>query len=92
MSFEGYYQLICKKGHYYTEGLWGPEEKALCPVCNSRAAWWNLVNVTNGSFEENERIDGYISLEVKSRKVCEHCNSTLERLYKIPKKVGHKEE
>ena len=91
MSFEGYYQLICKKGHSYQVGLYGLEEKTPCPVCNSVVAWWNIVDITNGSFEANKRIDGYITLKIKSQKICEHCTSVLETIYNIPKKGGHKQ-
>lgn len=91
MSFEGYYQLICENGHYYQEGLYGEEDNALCSICGAKAVWWNLVDITNGSHDEDgKQIDGYVNLKVKDKKVCEHCNSTLELIYEIPKiGVGH---
>lgn len=100
MSFEGYYQTLCKNGHegstdcYFTE----PEE-IKCSVCGEKIVWWNLVNTTNGSYDEFEgkpvRIDGYIDLEID--KPAEYCNCDkcgVRHLvnsctYKIPKEGGH---
>jgi hypothetical protein len=82
MSFEGYYQLICEKGHYYHEGLFGLEEKTPCPYCKSEPAWWNLVDTTN-----DEGLP--IKLKVITKRICCKCGSVLEETYKIPKK-GHK--
>lgn len=85
MSFEGYYQILCRNGHiggadcYDEPNFDGPEsfecedlgEVIDCPLwrcseCNELAGWWNLVNTTNGSFYEGQRIDGYIELELVS--------------------------
>lgn len=101
MSFEGYYQILCRNGHEcgcdcYDQPVFEVREKSSgsqeydpwfdfeesvwkCPVCGELAAWWNLVDVTNGSYCEcNEqlkersegcehcdrgRIDGYVDLE-----------------------------
>jgi len=95
MSFEGYYQCMCKNGHNWTEELYGLETEAICPKCSEKVYWWNLINITNGSYEYDEktkaefRIDGYIELTPKSRKVCEHCSSVLEEIYYIPIGKGH---
>jgi hypothetical protein len=90
MSFEGYWQHLCKKGHGWTEdcyqGYFDDNYEAKCPKCFGKSVWSNLVDVTNGSFYENERIDGYIELEEKERHVCDKCKSVLEVTYKIPKK------
>ena len=45
-----------------------------------------MVDVTNGSFEDEKRIDGFVELEVVSSKECEVCHTVLETIYKIPKK------
>jgi len=100
MSFEGYYQCMCKNGHYWTEELqYSYAEDELkdckCYKCNEEVYWWNLVDTTNGSFEVSDvtgkeyRIDGYIELTIKRQKVCEHCNSILEVIYNIPTKGGY---
>ena len=91
MSFEGYFQLICKKGHYYTAGLYGQEENTLCPICLSIPVWWNIVDETNSSFDNNtgERIDGFVEPRIKSQRICKYCNSILETIYEVPKE-GHR--
>jgi len=99
MSFEGYYQLVCTNGHQYNADLYGEEEHTKCPICNSCAKWWNLVNLTNGSFEgdgDNEtRIDGYVELVVeKAAKTCkcDKCGNDHiieQETYLVPTKEGH---
>jgi hypothetical protein len=66
--------------------------KQKCPKCKAKCVWWNLVDITNGSYEDNERIDGYIELKVKKQTKCDKCNSILETIYKIPRKRGGKYE
>ena len=91
MSFEGYYQCLCDHGHYWTEDCYtifsGDDSKSICPECKNPHIWKNLVDITNGSFEEDEekRIDGYIELELESEKICKECGSILEQRFKIPK-------
>ena len=109
MSFEGYYQVICKNGHYnLVDCFQYPrfEEKNKetvfegelykCPLCEALAAWYNLVNTTNGSYCDcnpeylddvegceycdHGRIDGYIELEE-----IKECTTK----FKVPSK-GHK--
>lgn len=102
MSWEGYYQNLCKSGHYYISEDYGyvPEDNS-CPICKESVKWWNTVDITNGSFEWNpdsskqERIDGYVELEVEvPAKICrcsccgnEH--KIQEETYKIPAYAGH---
>jgi uncharacterized protein YlaI len=97
MSFEGYHQLICKKGHYFAKDVYNsPIENFECPTCKDKLAWWNIVDVTNGSFEGKERIDGYIELKIKTKAklcACDKCNNVHiveDATYQIPKKGGHK--
>ena len=82
MSFEGYYQRLCKNGHSMDVDCYIESDKDRCAVCGSGIAWHNLVDVTNGSYYENERIDGYVELQIKSQRKCEHCGSILETTYK----------
>lgn len=89
MSWEGYYQQLCKKGHYTTKSAEYQDEDKKCNICGEKLVWINIVDITNGSFEGNKRIDDYVELKEESRKVCEHCNSVLEVIYKIPKKKGN---
>jgi hypothetical protein len=80
MSFEGYYQLLCKNGHSYTEDArdhssqfpGDDRPKWFCIECYTALAWENLVDVTNGSYYTDEatgiteRIDGFVELEVNA--------------------------
>ena len=94
MSYEGYTQFICKKGHYWTKDCYMADEDQHCYVCNDKAVWENMVNETNGSYDTNpatgnyERIDGYVELEQKKTKTCDKCQSVLEETFKIPRKGG----
>lgn len=52
MSYEGYYQILCKHGHYSTVDCYDmcEHEDWKCSKCGEKMAWWNSVNTTNGSF------------------------------------------
>jgi len=84
MSFEGYYQLICKNGHYYQAGLYTEEENTSC-FCGEKPIWWNLVNITNDAGNP-------VILKLLKRKICKECDSILEEIYEIPKEKGHRNE
>lgn len=88
MSYEGYDQVLCENGHYYTYDCYEFWEAVgwACPICGAKAAWSNMVDNTNGSYDEetNERIDGYVVLQMKEETWCKHCGSILERRYKMP--------
>ena len=95
MSFEGYSQLTCKNGHYWAldclETDYIPLKDIKCPVCNNPAVWENVVNTTNGSFDENgKRIDGYVKLKIKKKVsgICSCCGKEhiCEIIYRLPKK------
>lgn len=81
MSYEGYSQLLCKKGHYWTLNYYEMDYTELkdnqCPICGEPAIWENMVDTTNGSFDEetDERIDNYIELKQKSETsgICSAC-------------------
>jgi DNA-directed RNA polymerase subunit RPC12/RpoP len=93
MSFEGFYQVLCEKGHQYTLDVYGDPkpEKSKCVVCGGKANWWNLVDTTNGSWDDKgKRIDGLIKLRVNTKakkKTCPYCGYTRVvkvATYKIP--------
>jgi hypothetical protein len=86
MSFEGFYQLLCRNGHYHEENVhvigYMPIEEWRCPVCDEPVKWWNIVDETNGMYDTDDegnenadiRIDGYIELEIdKLAVICEKC-------------------
>ena len=101
MSYEGYTQLICKKGHTWMVDCMMDDEKPC--HCGAPIAWSNMVDQTNGCEPWkgdpgrmprhdiiNDCICGHIDLEQKSLKSCDKCGSTLSVTYKIPKKGGHR--
>lgn len=93
MSYEGYSQFLCKKGHYWTVDcnlLTYKDKKERCPSCNKEFVFENMVNITNGSFDnDGTRIDGFIDLKVKKVRsgFCSECKKQhiCETIYKIPK-------
>jgi hypothetical protein len=96
MSFEGYYQILCGNGHLSDDDVYycrQEEDYWKCTVCGEREAWRNLVDVTNGSYYENERIDGFVELEVDHKPVSNTCDMGHQHLvspvtYKIPATKG----
>lgn len=109
MSWEGYEQQLCANGHAFdgdrdTSSMYDTEEpeRSKCH-CGAKIVWWNMVNLTNGSFnhdsdgnETTERIDGYVELEEMSpSKLCQcsGCGNqhfSKEATYKLPsKEIGH---
>lgn len=91
MSFEGYFQQICKNGHYHVYDAYDNEEEK-CPDCGSEWAWSNMVDTTNGTHNEfGGRIDNYkepILIKEAVYKKCDHCGSHIklleERVYAPP--------
>lgn len=99
MSFEGYFQILCENGHYFCPDVYSVANFAFksydeweCPICQAKMAWYNIVDLTNGSEDEDGNpIDGYVELEIKEQSKCEHCGSVIgETIYKIPENGGHK--
>ena len=82
MSFEEYFQILCKNGHYSSEDCYCFDETTWkCDVCDALADWINLVDLTNGSWDEDgNRIDNWIDVHKFVRKVkggymCKDCHS-----------------
>lgn len=94
MSHEGFTQYICKNGHYWNvdcniDNGWEYEK---CSECNESVAWWNMVDVTNGSYDGDKRIDGYVEVELKELPKCKKCGSNegmIRGVFDIPKTVGY---
>ena len=92
MSYEGYEQFLCAKGHYWCEDC--HDDPGVCDECGGPAIWCNSVDVTNGSYEtingEERRIDGHVELEVDVEAMtntchcCGHVKTIKEERYKIP--------
>lgn len=51
MSYEGFEQVLCCNGHYFTFDAYNSVDLGLwhCPICGEHFAWENSVNQTNGS-------------------------------------------
>ena len=84
MSYEGYSQFLCKNGHESLRDCY-EDDLIICPKCNEQIVWSNMVDTTNGSYdEEGNQIDGYVDLKIKEQKCCSCCNNILETIYEIP--------
>ena len=104
MSYEGHSQFLCKNGHYWEVNcyelpnlMYEKDVKQKCPKCNKSAVWENMVNVTNGSFDDDgTRIDNYVELKQKSELsgVCSACGKkhVCETTYYKPKENNVKDE
>lgn len=102
MSFEGYTQKLCKIGHLICIDVYD-ENPDKCR-CGEVYVWENLVDETNGVYEEydvngepiGERIDNYVELEIDKPRETETCNCcghtkvVKEETYKIPRKKVYK--
>lgn len=53
MSYSGYREYICNKGHYFTVDEWDDEPKK-CPKCGDVINYRHTVDQTNG-YGENQR-------------------------------------
>lgn len=90
MSFEGYYQRLCKNGHLSCEDVYMSDNENYwrCSNCKEPLAWWNLVDQTN------EPDEGKIELEEKEPATacqchCGHIHVAVAKTYRIPDNVGH---
>jgi hypothetical protein len=88
MSFEGYYQLLCSKGHLTEADVMTIDDNPLkerC-YCGAEMIYYNLVDTTNGSYDDStgERIDNYVHFKIKQVSMCPTCNHPFETLYKLP--------
>ena len=92
MSFEGYYQILCKNGHLYIQDVYEYEqddEPWKCPDCGEGKAWIHTVDQTNGS--DPQTGEGMpFKLKVKTPqqvKVCTKCSAATvlrSTTYEIP--------
>ena len=77
MSFEGYYQKLCKNGHLFGGDVYS-EEPNKCPFCNFPPVWEEMVDTTNDDGNPTK-------LKVKEIKKCICCATVLETIFHIPK-------
>jgi hypothetical protein len=97
MSFEGFDQLLCANGHYWTkDALDYSTEPEKCSFCGEKVVWYNVVDLTNPSPDEDGNdITGYIELEVivpaeTHTCSCGHIHQVKPETYKIPETDGHR--
>ena len=77
MSFEGYYQVRCKNGHYYRVDCYSFDSDHRCMVCDATVKY-NLVDETNGES------DGYdYSMEDGADQQITVWQSDLDQMKKI---------
>lgn len=93
MSYSGYDQLLCEKGHlYYIDAFdYGADGK--CPHCKSECIFFNVVHTTNeGDEEETKIIFEVVSPPVICTCKCGNAHCTEEGTYKVPdgETRGHK--
>jgi hypothetical protein len=98
MSWEGYNRLLCEAGHQSTIDGYDFSHDGKCH-CGKEIAWWDQIDLTNGSFDEDgvTRIDGYFELTVKEPAVickCATCSNqhvSREATYLFPEEgKGHR--
>lgn len=82
MSYEGYVQSLCAKGHYSIADCW---EDPKCDDCDSPIVWTNSVDQTNDDDVGYIEMDFWI-LEKALNEVCNlgHYHQVRPAIYKIP--------
>lgn len=84
MSFEGYYRMLCKNGHlsscdcyedpvFSKDQCYGGQEVWTCH-CGEVAAWWQLIDVTNGSYCPAWQDGKCSDITENSNDECSHCD------------------
>lgn len=54
MSYSGYEEYICEKGHYHSVDCLQYESNVnKCSICDSRMQWFHPVDTTNGEDKKN---------------------------------------
>ncbi len=95
MSYEGYEQVLCRKGHYHIfDAFDEPDYKEWkCPDCGEPVAWTNGVDTTNVGYEGIPPDgEGFVELEEVTAAVtckcdkCGHIHEVHPPTYKIPEK------
>lgn len=54
MSYEGFTEYLCEKGHYFARDVYSNSlDEKPCPACGSQWAYTHSVDQTNGYEEDN---------------------------------------
>ena len=59
MSYEGYSEYICEKGHYLSYDAYEDSPES-CPICKFKMKYTHSVDQTNGYGENEKYIDEYL--------------------------------
>ena len=54
MSYSGFYEYICKEGHYFAVDVEAAHHIKVCPHCEGKFKYFHSVDQTNG-YGENEK-------------------------------------
>lgn len=89
MSWEGHYQQLCTRGHYWTSQASFAEPEETCPICGSALNWFHTVDDTNCC---EDRGDGYCqcgAIEMEKFRVapagtCPECSNFVPAIYRVP--------
>jgi len=84
VSFEGYYQRLCKNGHSMDVDVYLSKHDDRCRECNAEVVWQNLVDQTNDGGNP-------VRLKIKEQHECDHCGTILETKYELPTPKGDHE-
>ena len=97
MSYEGFDQLLCSNGHYWTCNAFdnvsydehGPKEISLsCPHCKTPSVWSNPIDQTNGGDVGFIDMNQFLvkEKELETCQTCKHSSETAPAIYRIPSK------
>lgn len=89
MSYEGFEQHICERGHLFEiDDSTYLEEPVRCPTCAALPAWTNYVDETNCDEVGIILDEGFETLKLTDQEtqVCDlgHTHVTAEATYRIP--------
>lgn len=69
MSFEGFEEFLCAKGHYSIRNVYSNKARGVCPICRSLMVLEHLIDETNSNADVSygeiislNAIDGLINV------------------------------
>ena len=81
MSYEGYYEYVCRNGHLTHINCYDDHDNyEVCDKCGADIIYRRTVDQTNG-FDKK----AYPDLDVKKQKTCPSCGCVEETIYHLPK-------
>lgn len=83
MSYEGYEEYLCSKGHRWAASCYADNRK--CAICNGAAVWHHSVDQTNGELSRKEDPKG-ATRPAKLRVIRYETFEAKRPIYAIPRK------